>query len=131
MMPDNYSGFIGKEVADRILAVIKEAKGEVIIPLSHVGKLQYGRCPRCNALKHREDFCECQFSERFFNDPVIKGVLQAMFTQFEKGIHEYDKPLSACGDNEYDWKNMIIEELVDVVKYQQKEIMRLERLLNP
>lgn len=68
---------------------------------------------------------------QFSLDPVIRGVNDAMFKQYEKGMKEYGKPLSSCGDNDYDWKNMIIEELVDVVKYQQKEIMRLERLLNP
>lgn len=69
--------------------------------------------------------------EQFGTDPIIVGITQALFKQFQKGLKEYGKPLSACGDNDYDWKEMIIEELVDVVKYQQMEIRRLEGLLNP
>ncbi|WP_173186186.1 hypothetical protein [Paenibacillus alginolyticus] len=124
-------GIISDEVARRVLAAIKDKATEVILPLSHVGELQFGRCPRCKALKHREDFCDCQLSERFLNDPIIKSVIDVMFSQFKKGVDEYGKPLSACGDNEYDWRLMIIEEMVDVMKYQAMEIRRLERLLNP
>lgn len=69
--------------------------------------------------------------EQFGTDPIIVGITQALFKQYQKGLKEYGKPLSACGDYDLDWKSEIISELVDVVKYQQMEIRRLERLLNP
>lgn len=39
--------------------------------------------------------------------------------------------LDDCHDDKFDWKLIGMEELIDLVQYRQKEIIRLERLLNP
>jgi hypothetical protein len=48
----------------------------------------------------------------------------------EKGITTYGVPLDAANDKDYDWKEMIIEELLDALQYQQKEIKRLETYIH-
>ncbi|CAN7655224.1 hypothetical protein LJR153_005068 [Paenibacillus sp. LjRoot153] len=81
-----------------------------------------------------------------YNKKTIKGRIFDYFNkQTEKGVKKYGHTLDDCPDDKFDWRLMIIEELIDCVQYQQKEIVRLEseknnlitdkalleRLLNP
>ena len=62
---------------------------------------------------------------------IMRRIVAQLENQTEKGLNKYGHTLDDCPDNKFDWRLMIIEELVDCIQYQQKEIIRLERLLNP
>ena len=67
-----------------------------------------------------------------YNPKSVKGRIFEYFNkQTEKGLSKYGHTLDDCPDEKFDWRLMIIEELIDCIQYQQKEIIRLERLLNP
>lgn len=62
----------------------------------------------------------------------IKGRIFEYFDkQTDKGVNKYGHTLDDCPDDKFDWKLMMIEELVDCVQYAYKEISRLEKLLSP
>jgi hypothetical protein len=63
---------------------------------------------------------------KIIKDEVIKLFSQMVNSQCEKGIKKYGYTLDECPVENYEWKNMIIEELIDCIQYQQKEIHRLE-----
>jgi hypothetical protein len=48
----------------------------------------------------------------------------------EKGENTYGEPLDAASDFEYDWREMLIEELLDALQYQQKHINQLEKYIH-
>ena len=62
---------------------------------------------------------------------VIKRIVELLEKQTAKGHKKYGHTLDDCPDDKYDWRLMAMEELIDCIQYQQKEIVRLERLLNP
>ncbi|WP_145148537.1 hypothetical protein [Paenibacillus xylanexedens] len=62
---------------------------------------------------------------------VTTRIIELLDKQNEKGIAKYGSTIDQAADQYYDWKLMAMEEMVDLIQYQQKEIMRLERLLNP
>ncbi|MCF2719259.1 hypothetical protein LWE69_19655 [Paenibacillus sp. UKAQ_18] len=62
---------------------------------------------------------------------VTQRIIELLDKQNEKGLKKYGTTIDQVSDQSYDWKLMAMEEMVDLIQYQQKEIMRLERLLNP
>lgn len=62
---------------------------------------------------------------------VTKRIIDLLDKQNEKGLRKYGSTIDQASDQYYDWKLMAMEEMADLIQYQQKEIMRLERLLNP
>lgn len=47
----------------------------------------------------------------------------------DKGEETYNHTLDDCPDDKYDWRDMLIEELLDGLQYQEKEIKRLKKEL--
>ena len=47
----------------------------------------------------------------------------------DKGEATYNHTLDDCPDDKYDWRDMLIEELLDGLQYQEKEIKRLKKAL--
>ncbi|OMF46585.1 hypothetical protein [Paenibacillus peoriae] len=62
---------------------------------------------------------------------VTQRIIELLDKQNEKGLKKYGTTIDQVSDMVYDWKLMALEEAIDLIQYQQKEIMRLERLLNP
>ncbi|MEE4581559.1 hypothetical protein [Paenibacillus polymyxa] len=62
---------------------------------------------------------------------VTQRIIELLDKQNEKGLKKYGTTIEQVSDMAYDWKLMALEEAIDLIQYQQKEIMRLERLLNP
>lgn len=62
---------------------------------------------------------------------IEERIIELLYKQRAKGLSKYGHTLDECPDNKFDWKLMAMEELIDLAQYQQKEIIRLERLLNP
>jgi hypothetical protein len=46
--------------------------------------------------------------------------------QCAKGENKYGHALDTCPDNSFDWRDMLIQELIDGLQYQEKEIRRLK-----
>lgn len=57
---------------------------------------------------------------------VLATIEQHIDEQNAKGMKNYGQTLDDCPVDAYDWKNMIIEELIDGLQYQQKEIHKLQ-----
>ncbi|MFD1203571.1 nucleoside triphosphate pyrophosphohydrolase family protein [Sporosarcina contaminans] len=57
---------------------------------------------------------------------ILDDIGRRIDQQTEKGVNKYSHTLDDCPPNKYDWQTMIIEELVDALQYQQKEIRRLK-----
>jgi hypothetical protein len=47
----------------------------------------------------------------------------------DKGLDTYGHELDDCPDDKFDWRDMLIEELLDGLQYQEKEIKRLKKEL--
>lgn len=47
----------------------------------------------------------------------------------DKGLNTYGHELDECPDDKYDWRDMLIEELLDGLQYQEKEIKRLKKVI--
>lgn len=62
---------------------------------------------------------------------VTRKIIEMLDSQNAKGYAKYGKTIDDAPYGDYDWKLMAMEELIDLVQYQQKEIQRLEKLLNP
>jgi 3-dehydroquinate synthase class II len=62
---------------------------------------------------------------------VTQKIIEIMDKQNEKGLRKYGTTIDEVKDEEFDWRLMAMEELIDLAQYQQKEIVRLEKLLNP
>ncbi|MDY8095835.1 hypothetical protein UY456_22980 [Paenibacillus polymyxa] len=62
---------------------------------------------------------------------VTKRIIELLDKQNEKGLKKYGTTIDQVSDMAYDWKLMALEEATDLIQYLQKEVMRLERLLNP
>src|SRR5699024_5828219 len=53
---------------------------------------------------------------------VIHSVLDK---QTDKGVNKYGHTLEECPVDKFDWQSMLIEELIDAIQYQEKEMDRL------
>ncbi|WP_311078026.1 hypothetical protein [Paenibacillus polymyxa] len=62
---------------------------------------------------------------------VTKRIIELLDKQNEKGLKKYGTTIDQVSDMAYDWKLMALEEAADLIQYLQKEVIRLERLLNP
>lgn len=49
--------------------------------------------------------------------------------QDRKGFAKYNETIDDAHDEEYDWSEMLLEEMVDGMKYAVKEIVRLRKEL--
>lgn len=58
---------------------------------------------------------------------VLNTVSKIIDSQNEKGLQKYGESLDECDLNKHDWNLMIIEELIDALQYQQKEINRIKQ----
>ena len=56
---------------------------------------------------------------------VLSTIEQHIDQQNAKGMKNYGQTLDDCPVEDYSWQNMIIEELIDALQYQQKEMKRL------
>jgi 3-dehydroquinate synthase class II len=72
-----------------------------------------------------------QAEELSVRPEVTQRIIELLDKQNEKGLKKYGTTIDQVSDIAYDWKLMALEEAIDLIQYQQKEIMRLERLLNP
>ncbi|WP_328211821.1 nucleoside triphosphate pyrophosphohydrolase family protein [Cytobacillus firmus] len=61
-----------------------------------------------------------------YKQEIIRTIEKLIDTQNEKGLKKYGHTLEDCDPGEYNWGQMIIEELIDALQYQQKEIHRLQ-----
>ncbi|ODA06129.1 hypothetical protein A7312_16305 [Paenibacillus polymyxa] len=62
---------------------------------------------------------------------VTRRIIELLDKQNEKGLKKYGTTIDQVSDMAYDWKLMALEEAADLIQYLQKEVIRLERLLNP
>lgn len=53
---------------------------------------------------------------------ILDDIAGRIDRQTEKGVGKYSHTLDDCPPNKYDWQNMIIEELIDALQYQQKAV---------
>lgn len=60
-----------------------------------------------------------------YKQEIIRTIEKLIDAQNEKGLKKYGHTLEDCDPGEYNWGQMIIEELIDALQYQQKEIQRL------
>ncbi|MBZ5203217.1 hypothetical protein HU147_18600 [Planomicrobium chinense] len=58
-------------------------------------------------------------------EAVLTTIEQHINEQNAKGLKNYGQTLDECPVEDYNWQNMIIEELIDALQYQQKEIKRI------
>lgn len=70
------------------------------------------------------------FDDYDFQDTVTIRLLEMLKEREEQGLETYGETLADAPDENYDWRIMMIEELIDSHKYAIKEIIRLERLIN-
>jgi hypothetical protein len=100
--------------SEPLVAVKNGDKIERIIPLSNLSKI----AENIGFTTYRRD--------------TVKGrIIDYLNKQTDKGVKKYGHTLDESPDEKHDWRLMMIEELVDCIQYQQKEIIRLERLLTP
>ena len=86
----------------------------------------------CDCLKQPSK-CKCEYvGELIETEPTVKErIVDLLNKQTKKGVEKYGHTLDDCPEMKYDWRLMAMEEMIDCMQYQQKEIIRLERLLNP
>lgn len=58
-------------------------------------------------------------------EAVLSTIERHIEAQNEKGMKNYGQTLDDCPVDDYNWQTMIIEELIDALQYQQKEMGRL------
>lgn len=56
---------------------------------------------------------------------VLETIEQHIDEQNAKGMANYGQSLDDSPVDAYDWQNMIIEEMIDALQYQQKEMKKL------
>lgn len=57
---------------------------------------------------------------------TTQRVIDMLDAQNAKGVAKYGTTIDEAQDGSYDWRIMAMEEMIDGLQYQQKEIMRLE-----
>lgn len=60
-----------------------------------------------------------------FKYNILETIGKLIDQQTAKGLEKYDHKLEDCPVNKYDWQHMMMEELIDALQYQQKEIQRI------
>lgn len=60
---------------------------------------------------------------------IQKKINEILTRQNNKGFETYGHYLEDAADEEFDWENMLIEELIDAIQYSIKENMRLKSLV--
>lgn len=60
---------------------------------------------------------------------IRSRIIDLLDRQSDKGVQTYGHYLDDAPDENFDWRLMAMEELIDLAQYQQKEIMRLEKAL--
>lgn len=61
---------------------------------------------------------------------TLKGKFDAWLDKrCDKGVDTYGHELDDCPDEKFDWRDMLIEELLDGLQYQEKEIRILKKRL--
>jgi hypothetical protein len=60
---------------------------------------------------------------------VIDTFAKVVDGQDEKGFEKYKMSIDDAQDEKYDWKLMALEEAADLAKYQQREILKLQKQL--
>lgn len=58
-----------------------------------------------------------------------KIIDQGLDQQNEKGLINYGQTLDDCPDDDYDWNQMTLEELLDALQYQVKQNILLDKRL--
>lgn len=58
---------------------------------------------------------------------ILSTIEQHIDAQQAKGLAKYGETIDGVSVDDYAWKNEIIEELIDALQYQQKEISKLQR----
>lgn len=61
-------------------------------------------------------------------DMILATISEHIDQQNAKGMKKYGESIDDCPVDDYSWPNMVIEELIDALQYQQKEIGRLQSL---
>ncbi len=59
-------------------------------------------------------------------EKILNNISDLIDKQNAKGLKKYGHPLEDCPARDYDWQNMIIEELIDALQYQQKQMQESE-----
>lgn len=60
-----------------------------------------------------------------FKHNILTNIGNLIDQQNAKGLEKYNHKLEDCPVNKYDWQHMMMEELIDALQYQQKEIQRI------
>lgn len=58
-------------------------------------------------------------------EAILTTIEQHINEQNAKGLKNYGQTLDDCPVDAYDWQQEIIQELIDALQYQQKEITKL------
>ena len=56
---------------------------------------------------------------------ILATIEEHIDAQNEKGMKKYGQTLEDCPADDYNWQKMALEEAIDLMQYQQKEIGRL------
>ncbi len=59
-------------------------------------------------------------------EKILNNISNLIDKQNAKGLKKYGQSIDDCPPRDYDWQNMIIEELIDALQYQQKQMQELE-----
>lgn len=62
-------------------------------------------------------------------DELINRISRNIDKQTNKGVKKYGHTLDDCPYGAFDWDIMLVEELIDALQYQQKEIRRLRGIV--
>ena len=60
-----------------------------------------------------------------FKHSILENIGNLIDQQNAKGFATYGQSLEDCPTEKYNWQNMLVEELIDGLQYQQKEIQRI------
>ena len=60
---------------------------------------------------------------------ILATIEEHIDAQNKKGVKKYGQTIDDCPADNYDWMKMALEEAIDLMQYQQKEIGRLSGLL--
>jgi hypothetical protein len=60
------------------------------------------------------------------SNTIRNKIVEMLDKQIEKGVEKYGHTLDSCPDDKFDWRTMALEELIDLVQYQEKYIRQLE-----
>lgn len=56
---------------------------------------------------------------------ILNTIEEHIDEQNAKGVANYGQTLDDCPVDAYDWQQMVIEEMIDALQYQQKEIKKI------